>query len=533
MSRALTLLSALLGAWLAGAVALAATFELVPNIADVPGPGKASPGEGEELHYFKFGDLYGYVSPEGRMAIPPVFSAAANFAANGLAPAAENGLWGLIDARGAFAILPAFKELRTLSSTGEPAVWARHYDWWGKVALDGSWLIKPRFHGFKDLGEGYCAVFYQGKAGLINAKGDFLSPPVYDDLLNLGPGPQGGFLLTFRLNNKEGLLNEKGEIVIQPRFDSISPNFDENGKFIMVLGGKYGVFDISDRWIIEPKFYNIAFHPEDGMFWVRDGIYVDNYFYYDLDGENKGPIPPEKVWADVAAKPFGLVGCFPRSNPKIWGYCDAKGEIKIPQEYDEVFLFSPAGLGRARKGGKYGFLDPSGAITIPMIYEEAGDFWEAGLAPAKDKGLWGLLSLKGEFVVQPTWEEAPEPLDGNSFWAKEKGLARLYDMEGRALSADSFAATRPFGENGLAWAQKGKLWGLIDRQGQWALSPVYDEVGEPSPNGMIPALYQGEFALLDARGALVAYVATREGGARVALNGRGEVIWPPAPEAGI
>ncbi|MDR2352479.1 MAG: WG repeat-containing protein [Deltaproteobacteria bacterium] len=516
--------------WALSGLTLQASYELIPNTFNIKGPGVVKKGGGGRFHFFKFGEqLYGYVTVGGQLGISPKYSEAYNFDSFGLALAQEDGLWGVINSEGEWIILPRLVEIKIFNVDDQPVIWGRNYSWCGKINLDGDWSMKPRFQNFTNLGNGFYAVFYQGKAALMNEEGRYLTPLVYDNLKNLKPGPKGGFLLTFSLANKEGIMNSNGEVVIKARFESISPNFDENGKFIMKINGKYGVLDISDQWVIEPEFSEIIYVAKDKIFWVKEGNFVDTYFYYDLNGNKLGPIPKEKIWESVSEKPFKLTGCFTKNIPDLLGYCDVTGTVKIPQAYNVAANFSVIGLARVSKDKKFGYIDPTGKVVIDFLYEGAGDFSPSGFATVKLAGRWGLINKTGEYVIRPEYLEPPEPVNEEIYFVRKNEGYSLVKTDGKVLSTDFFQEKRPFMEKvNLAWVKKDGKWGLIDLGGKWFLPPTYDTVGDYAETGLAPVTYGNDFALVDNRGEKLVYT-TRSCDQDVVKNKNGTIIWPTTP----
>ncbi|MDR2349571.1 MAG: WG repeat-containing protein, partial [Deltaproteobacteria bacterium] len=295
---AVLLLCSVLAVALAFGVGDAAARELVPKVPDVAGPGKPLPGKGDDLHYYKFGSKYGFISRAGKMVIPPEYLGADNFTGFGLAKVKTPSGIGVIDAENRFLILPELADVQILNQDDGPVLLGKHHNWWGKLSNRGEWLVKPGFHMLTDLGHGVYGAEYEGRSALFDDRGRFLTERIYDGFGRLTPGPNGSLLMTFTLNGKQGIMDSTGKVVISPRFESISPGFDENGKFVMRIDGLAGVLDISDKWIIEPKFYNIEYKKEDDRFWVMENKFVSSYFYHDMDGKRIGPVPQEKIWEE-------------------------------------------------------------------------------------------------------------------------------------------------------------------------------------------------------------------------------------------
>ena len=61
-----------------------------------------------------------------------------------------------------------------------------------------------------------------------------------------------------------------------------------------------------------------------------------------------------------------------------WGYINLKGEVVIPPQYDEAYLFSD-GIACVMIDGKYGFINKIGETVIPCNYpfeQVTDEYWK-------------------------------------------------------------------------------------------------------------------------------------------------------------
>jgi hypothetical protein len=500
----------------------------VPAAPEVKGPGRPGKGEGRNLHYFRFGGKYGYVTQEGRMAIPPEYVLAENFAAQGVARAGDGKGTGLLDARGAWVVLPLLKDVTPEEGDGTDGYLAVNYSWHGRLGPDGRWTVAPRFQELKALGHGHYRYKFRGKFGIIAPDGKFSTGAVFEKLGDeLSRLPDGSFLIPFTSQGKQGLVDQTGKVVISPRFESISPGFDGNGRYVMQIDGKYGVLDLSDRWILEPKYLFIEWKDKENRFWVQQGRLTTEYFYFDRDGKRMGPIPPADIWAVVGEKPFGLTGCFAAGGGELYGFCDREAKEQIKPQWDRVWDFNKeSGLARVQKGGKFGFVDSKGKEVVPIQYDEAYDYDRRRRAVVMRAGGWGVLDETGKAVIEMGLEAFPAPAGEKGYFAKRGGKWGILDFDGRPVMPFEMDEALPYREaTGLAWARRGGLWGMIDTDGKWALQPVYDDIGPHSEGGLAPAVLAGRFAVVDGKGAVVARSVV-ECGKEAVRDRAGKVSWP-------
>ena len=146
-------------------------------------------------------ELWGFVDARGEWAIAPAFEECHPYSFSSgfrLGSVKYKGRWGCIDRKGAFVIRPVFSYgdsylagQHLLAGTPVGRVLYRIQDRdtgkWGFVNHLGNWAILPRYedcHPYS-FGEGinFASVQYRGKWGCINKKGEFVVKPVfsYDD----------------------------------------------------------------------------------------------------------------------------------------------------------------------------------------------------------------------------------------------------------------------------------------------------------------------------------------------------------------
>src|SRR6187401_1607351 len=115
----------------------------------------ASALQAGELYAFKEKGLYGYRDEEsGEVAVPPRFDEVDRFE-EGLAPASEGGVWGVLGSRGNWVIQPAFQSIRTFS---KGRALAQKGGLWGCIDRQGRWILPPLYEDVQELSQGYFLV---------------------------------------------------------------------------------------------------------------------------------------------------------------------------------------------------------------------------------------------------------------------------------------------------------------------------------------------------------------------------------------
>lgn len=113
-----------------------------------------------------------------------------------------------------------------------------------------------------------------GKLGVIDKSGKFISIPKFDDAFQFSEG-----LIAVRKDNKAGFIKKNGELLLNTWFDYEGQHFSFGSSFEETLiplykDEKYGYIDKKGRFIVEP------------IFDISDGLVeIDKLKYLDKNGE--------------------------------------------------------------------------------------------------------------------------------------------------------------------------------------------------------------------------------------------------------
>ena len=205
--------------------------------------------------------------------------------------------------------------------------------------------------------------------------------------------------------------------------------------------------------------YNALFH--DGRLRVRD--FKGNWYYVDREGNevSKKFIEARDYHCELAvvAIKWPVAG-------KLYGVLSLDGKYMMWPAYVEIRDYKNY-RARAKKKGKYGYLDTNGNLCVPAVWDIAEDFDSDGLAFVRKEypASANLIDRKGVQVLQLPMECT---------------LARSFSED-------------------LLPAKDGNGWGFIDRQGGWAISPQYLDVGDFS-QGVAPVKTGDTWCFIDREG---------------------------------
>ena len=181
----------------------------------------------------------------------------------------------------------------------------------------------------------------------------------------------------------------------------------------------------------------------------------------------------------------------------VWGFIDAKGNIAIDAQFDDVRAFHE-GLAPANKDGRWGYIDKSGRWAIKPNFIKAHPF-EDGLARVRfANGLMGLINSSSDTILHPSYDELYFR-NGNHYITAKNERKGLINAEGQVVLDNKFEdvkivlgqliATKIDNKysiidknqsqkiEGILAIKKGGLlktdagWGMIDSDCNWVLNP--------------------------------------------------------------
>jgi hypothetical protein len=319
---------------------------------------------------------YGYINTNGEMVIKPQFDKAHKFH-SGLALVeieAKNisntpgrfdyilGKQGYIDQTGKFIIEAGKYNLANDFSEGLAGVGINNCKkkyCHGYIDTTGKLVIQPLFQTVGEFHQGTADVrMLDDKWGVIDKKGNFIIPPIYDGTLPFYEGIGIGL----KINNKQKSPFE------QKLSDFEAAFYDRNGKIL--ARPKYLVFG----WFTE-GLVSIITEKGTGFIDKLGKIIIEPKF--------------EKV--------FGFSeGLCPVQVNKKWGYIDKTGMTIIEPQFKQAFIFSD-GIAKVLIDGKFGFIDKTGKVTIEPQSWDVSDF-EDGLAFVRQNSTSGYIDKTGNFI---------------------------------------------------------------------------------------------------------------------------------------
>ncbi|MEO0899621.1 MAG: WG repeat-containing protein [Bacteroidota bacterium] len=364
-------------------------------------PGKHSSG----LISVKLGNKYGYINAKGETKINPQYDYANDFN-DGFAQVRVNNNEGIIDRNGQWVIQPNYQKLGEIKDGLIAAQLGNNF---GFLDKEGKLVINPQYQNVSNFRQGLALVQTGGKFGLIDKSGKIVVNPQFDYVSNdfedvnwilVGVGgmvgainKQGEYIVSpqykFIRKLDEGyyiassnagtsVLDTNGDIILNPTPGREIKSYLGNQKFIVDLGGKQGIVNSADKYLVQPTLDKI-YNSQSGLYRAKQN---GKFGYLKENGswavqpqfEDAQDFQESRAWVKVGFK---------------WGLIDKGGQWIVNPQFNSPKPFFD-GLAHVIKGdGTNGYLDTQG--------QEVGQFYQRyKIAPSS------IQALMDQYF--PNWE---------------------------------------------------------------------------------------------------------------------------------
>ena len=264
------------------------------------------------------------------------------------------------------------------------------------------------------------------KFGLISQHGDWVAPPVYDEIL---PFNRQSLLTLFRQGDRWGYLRKNGSIVLEPEFDHIG-------------------------WYLEEDWYDCHINIFDRL------LPVSGRMLPFRKGKRWGFINPTGIIAVSArfdaVKPFS--GSRWRRVERLaafrlagkWGYIDVDGQVVVAPQFEQAFSFSINNEEKMPSRRLSSLVKKDGhwySFSLPDTLIPIADSEFSQPFPAAHGHAWGFIDINGSFVVAPAYASAYpfkngfsrvritlHPADPKLKWALSKSVLSVVDRDFKVVA---------------------------------------------------------------------------------------------------
>lgn len=306
---------------------------------------------------------------------------------------------------------------------------------------------------------------------------------------------------------------------------------------------EWGYMNEKGEMVIAPMYRKCFEFTEDG----RAAIIMDKQLILlSADGSQQPASDPALLLGQGKAFFDGLMAV--KNRDRKMGYIDTSGKVAIDLKYDEATKFHGGyalvkregvtfiintsgeevqtkhqgtqdlkpfknGLSPVRDAAdKWGYINTKGELAIPVKFSSVG-YFSNGLAWARhENGSIGYINTSGEWAIQPQFTVGKEfdPVSGMAR-VKMDDKWMYTDASGTLMTMTDSDKWENFSD-GLAIGRKNDLIGFFDKDGNWAVSPLF-EGARAFKNGYAAVRLNGKWGFIDKTGEVVilcSYAAVKD-----------------------
>jgi hypothetical protein len=299
--------------------------------------------------HFKKDDRWGLLDLDGRVVLDADFDQTIQHCADGRLVGYKNKEWFYFKADGG-PLQPPDGRLVDASCGAVPPYTLKIGDKYGLVDALSSPLTPVQFDAVASAGSGVKNVKIDGKWGRIGLDGRWLLEPKFDYLSN------GVDIFVASIDGKRGFMRSDGTWLIEPKFDAARRGRDDTA-FVSVSGAT-GVLRLTDQvWVVPP----------------RPGVMCELAHAIMWQADNKRVMlsPTGETWIDIGAERIGISfdpGLLTFLKNGKWGLVDTIGQVIVEPQFDEPIYFQPIlrGVAWAKRDGSWCAIDRRGR-PVPSI----------------------------------------------------------------------------------------------------------------------------------------------------------------------
>jgi len=458
---------------------------------------------------------WGYVNPQGQIAIDTMYSYCESFKKDGVAICQKEANRGLIDTMNNIKIpfdyvrLDVFRGNKwklfklnrqpTFYNTKGHEIVDNTYQKSGsfadgmcKVKRNGLWgYVDKAGYEIIDCQYELATDFENGKANVFTQNGDWIQidgsgnkqlnyNELVGDIQSLNAFHND--LALIKKKNRYGYINVAGEMAIAPQF---SKAFDfSNGIARAVKGAKTGLLNTEGNWVMKPKTYEMILpFNEYGLAKAKER-FKGKFLLLNTKGEAITPM----VYDEISNFEEGYAKV---RIERAWGLIDTSGKLVLPCAHAALGDVSE-GLIAARPIRQYQWVykNLDNEIVVPGAYDAARPFlngYAQVIENSMDQKGYQLINLKGETATQRSNERltklfVQDGINGyfcnDDFFLGGDNIKNQYfygDDDERNIFNQIFQEISPF-ENGMASVKLKNRWGQINRFGLSVIPAKYGAI---------------------------------------------------------
>jgi hypothetical protein len=299
---------------------------------------------------FKKADRWGLLDLDGRVVLDADFDQPIHRCADGRLETFKNKESLYFNKDGSPLQLPDGGSVNA-SCGSVPPYALKVGDKFGLVDASFNPLTPVQFDAITSAGPAAKNVKIDGKWGRIGLDGHWLLEPKFDYLSN------GVDIFVASVDGKRGFMRSDGSWLIEPKFDAARVRGDDTA--FVTIADATGVLRLKDQsWVVPPR---------PGMMCDFRNAIVSQA----ADGKRVILSQAGETWIDIGTERIGLnlyFGLLTFLNNGKWGLVDTAGQMMVEPQFDEPVYFIPKlrGVAWAKRDGNWCAIDRHGR-SVPGI----------------------------------------------------------------------------------------------------------------------------------------------------------------------
>jgi hypothetical protein len=285
--------------------------------------------------------------------------------------------------------------------------------------------------------QSYFAAYHENKWGVIDANGNFVIDPSYQEMVVV-PNPKTDvFLCTYDVNYETGeyktkAFNSKSEQLFE-QYDQIEAiqNKDEantlwyeDNVLKVQKEGKYGMINLSGKEVVAPDYDELT-----AVSGIKNAYLVKKDNHYGIvDGEGKVILPPTYLSITNLGKD-NKSGYIVKADNEKQGIVDYSAKQVVEIKYDGIEKVYGNDYYVVTQGGKQKLIKKDGTdvlttgfdtITAVLTSQENAIIFTKG-------GKYGVMKVTGEVIIPAQYEDI-KPAKTGTVIAKKDGKYGVIDL---------------------------------------------------------------------------------------------------------
>jgi hypothetical protein len=328
----------------------------------------------------------------------------------------QNGKWGMKDISGKDILPLEYDQVFPYSQN--QVILATKGTQYGFVDANGKWLFEKvkSVYTLNGCYEGMIMCSVSGKYGYLDLKGDEVIVTKYDyasSFNKLGLAKVGKKSSTSSSTTLYGYIDKKGNEVIPVKYESLGEFYSGLTYAKDPETNRYGFFDKTGKWILNPVYLDLLSFDEYGGVWVKQ---TDaKWHYINKTGKDLGSLDDK----GTLYRYFGNQGyAVIENNNADYVLLDKNGStVKKIDDCDAIYNFN-YGVGgyKCKSTGKYGFIDINGNKITGCDFDGFEGFTEAGINKVTKtidgKNKSGYVDAKGNIILPIVYDYVYNFRDG-------------------------------------------------------------------------------------------------------------------------